>query len=314
MEYRQLGKSGLSVSELSFGSWVTFGSDLDLSGARQCIHAAVDQGINFFDNAEVYGAGAAELIMGEILKDFKREDLVVSTKIFWGGKGPNQTGLSAKHVIEGTKASLRRLQLDYADIIFCHRADPKTPIEETVRAFDYLIRSGLILYWGTSEWKKSQIEEACEVALKMNATPPTAEQPEYNMFHRERVEKEYLSLYSQYGIGLTVWSPLDSGILTGKYNQGVPSDSRLAKHPELADRLNSKKIAKVKALESVSKDVGCTLAQLALAWCLKNNNVSTVITGATNQKQLVDNLQAIEVKHRLMEEEMERIDTILKND
>jgi voltage-dependent potassium channel beta subunit len=308
MEYRRLGKSGLKLSEISFGSWFTFGSNLDLDAARQLMKMAFDYGINFFDNAEVYANGASELIMGEVLRDFKREDLVVSTKIFWGGKGANAVGLSRKHLMEGTRNSLRRLQLSYVDLIYCHRPDTDTPIEETVRAMDAIIRSGAALYWGTSEWKRSQIEEAHQIAKQIGAIPPTMEQPEYNLFHRDRVEKEYASLYSEYGMGVTTWSPLSSGILTGKYNEGIPEKTRLAMHPEMRVLLTPEKIEKVKALALIARDLGCTLAQLAIAWCLKNTSVSTVLVGASNFQQLQDNLKATEVKRLLVPEVMKKIE------
>lgn len=310
MEYRHLGKSGLKVSELSFGSWITFGSSLDLNGAKKCIRFAFENGVNFFDNAEAYATGASELLMGEVLKDYRREDLVISTKIFWGGQGPNDTGLSWKHLVEGTKNSLRRLQLDYVDLLFCHRPDPNTPIEETVRAMDTIIRAGYAFYWGTSEWSASDIEKAHTIAKEIHAIPPTMEQPEYNLFKRERVEKEYKPLYKKYGMGTTIWSPLDSGILTGKYNNGIPEGSRLESHEELRRRLTPEKISKVKKLEVIAKDLGCTVAQLALAWCLKNPDVSTVITGATRVMQVHENLQACEIKSLLTKEVMDRIGSL----
>lgn len=312
MEYRKLGKSGLKLSEISYGSWFTLGANVDLSGARQCMHMAVDNGINFFDNAEVYAEGASELLMGEVLRDFKREKLVVSTKIYWGNKSPNTTGLSWKHMVEGVKNSLRRLQLDYVDLLYCHRPDTDTPIEETVRAIDHIIKSGLAFYWGTSEWKKRDIEEAYRIAGELGAIPPTMEQPEYNLFHRERVEKEYLPLYENYGMGTTIWSPLSSGVLTGKYNEGIPQGTRLQMHPEMQVLLTPEKIKKVKALGEVAKDIGCTLAQLSIAWCLKFPYVSTVIIGASNTRQLADNIKAAEVKHLLVPEVMKRIEEIVK--
>lgn len=312
MEYRRMGKSGLVISEISFGSWITFGSSLDLNGIKKCIRIAFDNGVNFFDNAEVYGSGASELLMGEVLRDYRREDLVVSTKIFWGGEGTNDVGLSRKHLVEGAKNSLRRLQLDYVDILFCHRPDPNTPIEETVRAMDSIIRSGLAYYWGTSEWKASDIDEACRIAHEIHATPPSVEQPEYNLFRRERVEKEYDFLYDKYGIGTTIWSPLDSGILTGKYNEGIPSGSRLQRHEELRKRLTETKIEKVKALSTIAKELNCSLAQLAIAWCLKNPNVSSVITGATQPQQVIENLQAIQVKTLLTDDVVRKIERIVQ--
>lgn len=310
MEYRHLGKSGLKVSALSFGSWITFGGNLDVQGVRQCIKAAHDHGVNFFDNAEAYANGASEFLMGEALKEYRRQELVISTKIFWGGKGINDTGLSWKHLVEGTKQSLKRMNLDYVDLLYCHRPDPLTPIEETVRAIDVLIKQGLVFYWGTSEWKASEIEAAFEIAYGINATPPTMEQPEYNLFKRERVENEYAPLYTKYGLGITSWSPLDSGILTGKYNRGVPENSRLDLHPELKNRLSEAKIGKVKKLEKIAKELECTMAQLAIAWCLRNENVSSVITGASHVEQLEENLLALHVSHLLTDEiakEMEQI-------
>ena len=286
MEYRRLGKSGLKISELSLGSWITFAGKLDLNGVRSCMRQAFDEGVNFFDNAEAYANGASELLMGEALKDYRREELVISTKIFWGGQGPNATGLSHKHLMEGVFASLRRLQTDYVDLLYCHRPDPYTPIEETVRAMDILIKKGMAFYWGTSEWKAEDIEQAHLIAKEIGATPPTMEQPEYNMFKRGRVEQEYASLYKKYGMGTTIWSPLDSGILTGKYNDGIPQGSRLQGYEELKSRLTSEKLEKVRALDVVAKELKCSMAQLALAWCLKNPDVSSVITGATSPRRL----------------------------
>ncbi len=310
MEYRHLGKSGLRVSELSYGSWITFGESLDLQGIKACMAEAFDRGVNFFDNAEAYAGGLAELLMGEALKEYRREDVVLSTKIFWGGQGPNDRGLSRKHVVEGTRNSLKRLQVEYVDILFCHRPDPSTPIEETVRAMDFLIKEGLTFYWGTSEWSAQQIEEAYTIATQIGCVPPTAEQPEYNLFHRPRVEVEYLNLYQTHGMGATVWSPLDMGILSGKYNDGMPEQGRLTHHDELAARLTTDKVAKVRALTDIAGELGCSMAQLAVAWCLKNQNVSTVITGATSPEQVAENLASIEVKSKLTPEVMERIDNI----
>lgn len=312
MHYRHLGKSGLKVSELSFGSWITFGTNLDTEGVKQCIKVAYDHGVNFFDNAEAYANGTSEFLMGEALKSYRREDLVISTKIFWGGRGVNENGLSWKHLVEGTKRSLKRMQLDYVDLLFCHRPDPLTPIEETVRAIDVLVKQGLVFYWGTSEWKASEIEAAFEIAYGIDAVPPTMEQPEYNLFKRERVENEYKMLYQKFGMGTTIWSPLDSGILTGKYNKGIPDHSRLDLHPELRGRLNDEKIHQVIALEKVAKELGCTLPQLAIAWCLKNEHVSTVITGASSPRQVEENMHAIQVKHQLTPAVMSAIDAIVR--
>lgn len=313
MEYRHLGKAGIKVSALSFGSWITFGSSLNIAGAKQCIRVAYDHGVNFFDNAEAYAGGLSELLMGEIIKEYKREDLVISTKIFWGGNGPNDTGLSWKHLVEGTKNSLRRLKLDYVDLLYCHRPDPKTPIEETVRAMDVMIKQGLVFYWGTSEWSAADIDAAYQIAYKIHATPPSMEQPEYNLFQRTRVESEYAPLYEKYGMGTTTWSPLESGILSGKYNDGFPEGSRLFLHEELRSRLTEDKIANVKKLSKIAAELNCTLAQLAIAWCLKNPHVSSVITGATNPLQVKENMKAIQVKDLLTEEIMNRIEGVLKN-
>jgi voltage-dependent potassium channel beta subunit len=311
MEYNKLGNSGLRVSELSFGSWLTFGSNLDVASARTCMRQAFESGVNFFDNAEVYGHGKSEIVMGEALKDFRREDLVISTKIFWGGEGPNDTGLSRKHLIEGTKNALKRLQLDYVDLLFCHRPDPSTPVEETVRAMDYLVRSGFAFYWGTSEWPAERLVEAYEIARAINCIPPTMEQPQYNMLVRERFEVEYAPLYKKYGLGTTIWSPLASGILTGKYNDKIPPGSRLAEQEWLREHLTPATLAIVKNLGALARDLGCTTAQLAIAWCLKNPNVSTVILGATNTNQLNENLGALAVKPKLTPELMKSIDKIL---
>jgi voltage-dependent potassium channel beta subunit len=307
MEYRNLGKSGLKVSELSFGSWITFGSQLDMDGVRNCMKAAIDAGVNFFDNAEAYGSGLAELIMGEILREYKRDELVLSTKIFWGGMKPNMTGLSWKHLVEGTKNSLRRLQLSYVDLLFCHRPDPSTPLEETVRAMDYLVKSGFVFYWGTSEWSAPDIEKAHQIAKENHLVAPHMEQPQYNLFHRDRVEHEYLPLYQKFGMGVTSWSPLDFGILTGKYNQEIPQGSRLALHPDLKSHLTDDKLAIVKKLMAIADDIGCTLAQLSIAWCLKNHHVSSVILGASSPKQVVENLEASFIKQQLTDDVMKKI-------
>jgi voltage-dependent potassium channel beta subunit len=276
------------------------------------LHAAFDQGVNFFDNAEAYAHGEAEILMGKALQEFHREELVVSTKIFWGGNGPNDTGLSRKHLIEGTKNSLKRLQMDYVDLLFCHRPDPYTPIEETVLAMDYLVRGGYAFYWGTSEWSADQIESAFEIAKQLNCIQPTMEQPRYNLFFRDRIEKDYLKLFEKYGLGTTIWSPLASGILSGKYNQGIPGESRLAKEAWLVPENFMQLIEKTKNLGIIAQDLGCTLSQLAIAWCLHNNHVSSVITGATKMEQLTENLGAAEVKHKLTPDVMKKIDTILR--
>ncbi len=321
MEYRNLGSSGLKVSALSFGAWVTFGDQIGEDTALECMTRAYDAGVNFFDNAEVYAAGQAETIMGAALKraGWKRSDLVISTKIFWGGQGPNDKGLSRKHVIEGTHAALKRLQLDYVDLVFCHRPDYETPIEETVRAMSYLIDRGLAFYWGTSEWSAEQIRQAYEVAYRLNLVPPTMEQPQYHMFHRERVEVEYAPLYRDFQLGTTIWSPLASGLLTGKYNDGIPEGSRgsLEKYQWLRSRFESEEataqIAKVRELTPIAEELGCTMAQLAIAWCVKNPNVSTVITGASRPEQVTENMKAMAVAAQLTGDVMERIEDILGN-
>lgn len=312
MQYNKLGRAGIRVSEISFGSWITFGKQIGLSEVKALMHAAVDHGVNFFDNAESYAHGEAETLMGKAIKDFRREDLVISTKIFWGGNGPNDTGLSRKHLIEGTKASLKRLRLDHVDLLYCHRPDPNTPIDETVLAMDYLVRQGLVLYWGTSEWSESQIEAAFETAEKLNCIKPTMEQPKYNLFFRDHLEKDYLPLFSKYGLGTTTWSPLASGILSGKYNHGIPPETRLAKEAWLVPDNFMQLVEKTRELEKVANDLGCTLSQLSIAWCLKNPNVSSVITGASKLEQLLENMEAIEIKSQLTADVMKRIDSITR--
>lgn len=303
------------MSELSLGSWVTYGGQVGDEAAKACMIAAYDAGVNFFDGAEVYAKGEAERSMGRVLKQtaWRRESLVLSTKIFWGGEGPNDVGLSHKRVIEGVNAALKRWQVDYLDLAFCHRPDPATPIEETVRAFDVLIKQGKIFYWGTSEWSAPQIRQAITTAKELGLTPPVMEQPQYSLMARARFEKEYATLFAKYGYGSTIWSPLASGLLTGKYDAGVPAGSRLAQsnYEWLKERMvTEQNIAKSKALEPIAKELGATRAQLALAWCLKNPNVSTVITGATRPSQVTENLAALDVVERLTPEVMRRIDAI----
>ena len=313
MRYNNLGGSGLRVSEVSFGSWLTFAGAFDGAMARQLMRRAFEAGVNFFDNAEVYAKGQSEIMMGEALKEYRREDLVISTKIFWGGDGPNDTGLSWKHLVEGTKGSLRRLQLEYVDLLYCHRPDPNTPIEETVRAMDFLVRQGYAFYWGTSEWSVEELEEAFEIAESYNCIRPTMEQPQYNMLHRERVEREYQALYEKYNLGLTTWSPLASGILTGKYNNGVPAGTRLERHEWLRERLTPETLDVVRRLSTIAEELQCSLTQLSIAWCLTHPNVSTVILGATSEAQLDENLGAIQVRDRITPEVMRKIDFILGN-
>jgi voltage-dependent potassium channel beta subunit len=321
MEYRYLGKSGLQVSALSFGAWVTFGQQIEEDTAYESMEAAYQAGVNFFDNAEVYANGIAETVMGNVIKKagWKRSDLVISTKIFWGGDGPNDNGLSRKHIIEGTRAALARLQMDYVDLIFCHRPDIYTPIEETVRAMNFIVDQGLAFYWGTSEWSAEQIMQAHSIARREHLVPPLMEQPQYNMFYRERVEKEYARLYEEIGLGTTIWSPLASGLLTGKYNHGIPEGTRvtLSGYEWLRERFEKeetqKQIAQVRKLSLVAEKIGCSMAQLAIAWCLKNPNVSTVITGASRASQVVENMKALEFVERLDQEIMEEIEGILGN-
>ena len=312
MQYNKLGKAGIRLSELSFGSWITFGKQLGLDEVKKLMHTAFDYGVNFFDTAEGYAHGEAESLFGAAIKEFRREDLVLSTKIFWGGTGPNDTGLSYKHLLEGTKNSLRRLQTDYVDLLFCHRPDPNTPIEETVRAMDYLVRQGYVFYWGTSEWAADEIEAAYQVAAELNCIPPSMEQPRYNLFNRDHLETDYLRLFENYGLGTTIWSPLASGILSGKYNQGIPNDSRLAKETWLMPDNFMQLIDQTKKLSVVAKELECTLSQLAIAWCLKNKNVSSVITGATKLEQLLENLGAVDVKNKLTPEVMNQVDHIVR--
>lgn len=318
MEYRRLGKSGLKVSALSLGAWVTYGGQVGEQGADECMTAAYEAGVNFFDNAEVYSGGNAEIVMGNIIKNkgWRREGLVVSTKIFWGGDGPNDVGLSHKHIIEGMNNALRRFQLDYVDLVFCHRPDPNTPIEETVRAMDIIIKQGKAFYWGTSEWSAADIMRADGIARQYGLTPPTMEQPQYHMFHRDRFEKEYAPLFRDLGYGTTTWSPLASGLLSGKYNNGIPEDSRAnlkgyewIKHSVITPE----RVEKVKQLVPLADEVGATMAQFALAWCLKNPNVSTVITGASRASQVTENMKALDVANRITPDIMERIDAILDN-
>ena len=317
MEYRRLGRAGIQVSELSFGSWVTFANQVDVKAAVDCMAAAYDAGVNFFDNAEVYSRGRSEEVMGAALKqlNWRRGSYLVSTKLFWGlNRNVNERHtLNRKRLIEGINGSLQRLQLDYVDLLFCHRSDPHTPIEETVWAMHDIIEWGKAMYWGTSEWAAADIVSAIQIAERHHLHKPVMEQPEYNLFRRERLEKEYAPLFRDYGYGTTIWSPLASGLLTGKYNNGIPADSRgtLKGYDWLRDALTDQQnIEKVKALEPVAKELGCTLAQLSLAWCAKNPNVSTVITGASRVEQVRENMQAVDVIPRLGPEVMQRIDEI----
>jgi len=321
MEYRRLGKSGLQVSVLSFGSWITFGKQIDDTTAEELMKVAYDNGINFFDNAEIYARGQSEIVMGNAIKKlgWSRDTFVVSSKVFFGagGKLPNQTGLSRKHVFEACHAALKRLQVEYLDLYFCHRPDKNTPIEETVWAMNDLIRQGKVLYWGTSEWSAQEIQEAYGIARQYNLIPPTMEQPQYNMLHRYRVEVEYAPLYKNIGLGTTIWSPLASGILTGKYNDGLPEATRLSlegfewlKNRELTEQ----RLEKVRQLTALAQELGTTMPLLALAWAIKPDFVSTAITGASKISQLQENLKAIEVSKKILTDEvMQKIEDILQN-
>jgi voltage-dependent potassium channel beta subunit len=322
VQYRRLGRSGLQLSALSFGSWVTFGSQVDAAEAEKCMKTAFDAGVNFFDNAEEYAKGESEIVMGKVLKKFgwPRDSYCVSSKVYFGACSnprPTQRGLSRKHVVEACHQALERLQVDYLDLYFCHRPDPETPIEETVHAMHTLIQQGKVLYWGTSEWSAEEIVEAHEAARRESLVAPVMEQPQYNMFVRNRVEQEYAPLYTQLGLGVTVWSPLASGFLTGKYNAGIPQDSRLnlEGYDWLKQRVfgenGQERIDKVKQLTTLADELDATMAQLALAWCLHNPHVSTVILGASRAAQLKENLQALRFVDALTEDAMQRINSIL---
>lgn len=324
MEYRRLGHSGLKVSELSFGSWVSFSNQMGVDAALECMAAAFDAGVNFFDNAEVYAQGQSETIMGEVLKKagWPRDSYIVSSKVMFGSVEdplPTQYGLNRKHVVEACHQAMHRLQVDYLDLYFCHRPDPETPIEETVRAMTELIHRGDVLYWGTSEWSAQQLMEAYAVARQYNLIPPTMEQPQYNMFHRQRFEVEYGRLYQAIGLGTTIWSPLASGLLTGKYNNGMPDDTRvsLPGYEWLRELFESeegqRRLEQTRQLTAVAQELGTNMARLAIAWCLKNPNVSTVITGASSVGQVVDNMKAAEVVTLLSDDVMQQIEAILDN-
>jgi len=321
MQYRSLGNSGLKISVISLGAWVTFGKQIDEDQSYLVMKEAYDAGVNFFDNAEAYAQGIAEITMGNVIQKagWKRSDLIISTKIFWGGDGPNDSGLSRKHIIEGTDKALKRLKMDYVDLIFCHRPDIHTPIEETVWAMNHILNQGKAFYWGTSEWSAYQILEAYNFARQEHLVPPLMEQPQYHMFHRERFEKEYAPLYKSIGLGTTIWSPLAGGLLTGKYNNGIPEGTRstLEGLEWTRRRYESEeafhRIEKIKLLEPLTQELNCTMAQLALAWVIKNPNVSTAITGASNPKQVVENLKALDLVNKLTDDVMERIEIILDN-
>ncbi len=309
MQYRRVGTSGLQLSALSFGAWVTFGRQVGRSQARDLLALAHDRGVNYFDNAETYNNGVAEQVMGDVLADlrFPRDSYCVSSKVFFGAVDdprPTQRGLSRKHVMEACHQAMQRLRVDYLDLYFCHRPDPDTPVAETVAAMDTLIRQGKVLYWGTSEWSAAEIEEAHRVAGENHFYAPIVEQPQYNLLHRERMEVEYAPLYGKYGMGTTIWSPLGSGLLSGKYNDGIPADSRLAQpgYEWLRQEVlgeGDERLRKVRALQPIAEELGTSLAQLAIAWCLLNPHVSTVMLGASKREQLAQNLDALELLPRL---------------
>lgn len=324
MEYRRLGKSGLKVSVLSFGSWVTFKNQADVDDAAAMMKAAYDAGVNFFDNAEVYAHGQSEIIMGQALQKlgWARDSYTVSSKVMFGAvpdPQPTQRGLSRKHIYEACHQAMERLQVDYLDLYFCHRPDPEVPVEEVVRAMTELIHQGKVFYWGTSEWSAQQLMEAYGVARQYNLIPPTMEQPQYNMFHRYRFEVEYGRLYETIGLGTTIWSPLASGLLTGKYNDGIPEDTRvnLEGYEWLREMFESEewqaRLQKVRELVPIAEELGTTLPKLALAWCIKNPNVSTIITGASRVSQVEENMQALDVAPQLTDDVMEKIEAVLDN-
>jgi len=321
MEYRRLGKSGLQVSALSFGSWITFGKQIESKTADELLSIAYENGVNFFDNAEIYAAGKSEEVMGNILKkkNWARSSYCISSKVFFGyeDKKPNQTGLSRKHIIEGCNAALKRLQVDYIDLFFCHRPDKNTPIEETVWAMNTLIQQGKILYLGTSEWANDEIMAAFVFAERNRLIGPTMEQPQYNMFERTKMEKDYLLLFRDFGLGTTIWSPLASGLLSGKYNEGIPQDNRL--HIEGMEWLKERalgeqsKLDKTIELTKLAHVLGTSVTKLSIAWTIKNPHVSTAILGASKKEQLLENLKALEVVPLLTQDVMDKIETILNN-
>ncbi|MCK5645962.1 MAG: aldo/keto reductase [Anaerolineales bacterium] len=324
MEYRRLGKSGIQVSALSFGAWVTFGKQVDVELATDMMKSAYDAGVNFFDNAEIYGHGVAEEVMGEALKKlgWRRDSYLVSSKVMFGSirkPKPTQEGLSRKHIVEACHQAMERLGVDYLDLYFCHRPDPNVPMEEVVRSMTDLIQQGKVFYWGTSEWSAQQLMEAYGIARQYNLIPPTMEQPQYNMFHRDRFEVEYARLYDVIGLGTTIWSPLSSGVLTGKYRDGIPADSRmnLPGYEWLKELHESEEgqsqVARAVELNKIADEMGVKMVHLALAWCLKNPNVSTVITGASKLEQVEENIKALDVLPQLTDDVMEKIEGVLDN-
>ena len=322
MEYRRMGRSGLQLSVLSFGSWVTFHKQINDNSADELMGIAYDNGINFFDNAEVYALGESEKMMGRVLKakNWDRTSYTLSSKAFFGWRGkenkPNQTGLSRKHLTEACNEALQRLQTDYLDLYFCHRPDKNTPIEEVVLTMNTLIQQGKILYWGTSEWSGVELMEAHRVAQHYRLIGPSVEQPQYNLFERNKVENDYLEVFKNVGLGTTIWSPLAAGLLTGKYNNGIPEGSRLAIEgfDWLKERWIMKdKIEKVQQLQLLANELGCSLPALSIAWCIKNPNVTTAILGATKKEQLIDNLTALKAVELLSSEVIAKIEAIMQN-
>lgn len=321
MQYRRLGHSGLQVSEFSYGSWVTFAKQVDVAPAKAMLSAAYDAGVNFFDNAEGYEAGNSELVMGQAIAElgWSRDSYIVSSKVFWGGSKPTQRGLSAKHVTEACHAALKRLRVDHLDLYFCHRPDIDTPIVETVRAMHNLIVQGKVIYWGTSEWSAQQITEAHAMARAHGLTPPVMEQPQYNLFERDKVERDYAPLYDTFGLGTTIWSPLASGLLTGKYNSGLPNDARAALpgYEWLRERImgdeGRARVVQIKELARIANGAGLPLHHMALLWCLANPRVSTVILGASKIEQLHDNLAALKSKAKLTPDVMDAIEGVMGN-
>ncbi|WP_438945849.1 potassium channel beta subunit family protein [Sediminibacterium sp.] len=322
MDYRRMGRTGLQLSVLSFGSWVSFHKQINDNSADELMGIAYDHGVNFFDNAEVYALGESEKMMGRVLKakNWDRTSYTLSSKAFFGWRGkenkPNQTGLSRKHLTEACNEALQRLQTDYLDLYFCHRPDKNTPIEEVVLTMNTLIQQGKILYWGTSEWSGVELMEANRVARDYRLIGPAMEQPQYNLFEREKLEKDYLEVFKNVGLGTTIWSPLASGLLTGKYNNGIPEGSRLAIEgfDWLKERLiMEEKIEKVKQLQELANELGCSLPALSIAWCIKNPNVTTAILGATRKEQLLDNLTALQAVELLNTEVLQKIESIMQN-
>jgi voltage-dependent potassium channel beta subunit len=314
MHYRRLGRSGLKVSEISLGAWVTFGHQIDEQTAIDLIHDAFSQGVNFFDNADIYANGLAEIVMGKAICDLPRQDLVISSKAFFPtSSGPNGRGLSRKHLIDAVHQSLRRLGTDYLDLFFCHRFDPDTPIEEVVQTMDILVRQGKILYWGTSEWEAPQIVHAYGVARQNGWIQPTMESPQYNLFRRERVEEDLAPICKEFGLGLTTWSPLNFGLLSGKYNDGIPAGSR-ASLPDMGwirDQITPERVAELRQLTALAEELDITTAQLAIAWILRRKDVSCVISGATRPEQLDENLGAAEAADKLTEDVLEQIEVVV---